>query len=209
MAVNQFRPTVLQWARCEGTVIPDSLLVRPSAVRPTRLVKQSYFAQPIMENDLGINGRSRSWGDIEQQKQAQIISTLVYEGARAGLTREETAFLLAVTRVESGFNPDAASSLSSASGLGQFIDATGSAYGLSERNRFHILPGARALIQHLRGIVAKVRNLRSAKSFENIVPLAYGYHHDGPALQSGGVALGKERVLPWYRKYQYWLEQYC
>lgn len=55
---------------------------------------------------------------------------------------------MAIARVESGFNPDAAAGTTSASGLGQFVDRTGEFYGLNDNNRFNVSANATALIQH-------------------------------------------------------------
>ncbi len=182
-----------------------SLLVRQPPIYPQQPVSHSHYNSPIERRDPLPHGKSRAWGDITPEEQVFVIHTIVSEALRYRFSMEETALLLAIARVESGFNPDAASAASSASGLGQFIDKTGLTYGLTKKNRFSLYDNIHALMKHLR------ENLELAKKFalhskRELYAYAYALHHDGPALNSGGLEIARKNVLPWYERFKMWLE---
>ncbi|MCB0325008.1 MAG: transglycosylase SLT domain-containing protein [Bdellovibrionales bacterium] len=120
------------------------------------------------------------------------------------MSDEQAALVLAIVRAESGFNPDAAARTSSASGLGQFIDRTGAAYGLTNANRFDLKAGARAVVLHVKDLLGAMRNKTGGG---DDFSLLYGLYHDGPSLRSGGVAIGTAVVVPWQERFKLWLEK--
>lgn len=86
--------------------------------------KKSKFDEPIRRDDGGPHGQSRMVGDVDAQTRHAIISLLIDEAVRRGHSLRDIAYLLLIARVESGFNPDAASTGSSASGVMQITDVT-------------------------------------------------------------------------------------
>jgi hypothetical protein len=161
---------------------------------PSKVESWSHYNDPIPK-DGQPHGNSRRHGDASLEVQAQVIDTIVAECHRRGFTREDTAHVLAIARIESGFNPDAAAGESSASGIGQFIDKTGAGYGLKNPNRFDLADNVRALVDHFEDN----KNLAYSKGKD--ASYVYKYHHDGPVNNSGGLALAKADVLPHARSY--------
>jgi hypothetical protein len=126
-----------------------------------------------------------------------VIDTTIGAATKHKLNTRETAHVLAIAYIESGFNPDAASN-ESASGVGQFVDKTGSKYGIDDSNRFDISGNTDALVRHYldNKKTASERGNTGRQREERI----YQYHHDGPRKEdrdSGeGLALSRTRVLP-------------
>jgi len=110
----------------------------------------------------------------------------VLETARAkGLSVEHQAVLLATVEVESGFNPLARASTTTACGLFQFIRSTGSVYGLSGSECLNPWINARAGITHYlhnyqRRVEPKVGELEGPEKVLTMFELSYYLHHDGP-----------------------------
>jgi len=182
----------------------DIFIKHPGAL-PRSIVDHSHFNDPI-ENALGrISGRSRRWGDADVHTQRIVVCELTGQARDFGYSKEESAFLLAVARVESGFNPDAASSLSSASGIGQFIDKTGASYGLWEENRFDLRANTSALVRHLKKQLDNARKRFEPKNAREAFAIAYALHHDGPSLRYGGYEIAKRHVIPTYERISGWL----
>jgi murein DD-endopeptidase MepM/ murein hydrolase activator NlpD len=71
-----------------------------------------------------IHGRSRVHGDIEPAMQDRVIDLLIEISTRYNMAYRDIAHILLITKVESGFNPDAAAGTTSAAGLGQYTTAT-------------------------------------------------------------------------------------
>lgn len=161
---------------------------------PAKVESWSHFNDPIPK-DGQPHGNSRRHGDASLEVQAQVIDTIVAECHKRGFSREDTAHVLAIARIESGFNPDAAAGESSASGVGQFIDKTGAAYGLKNSNRFDLNDNVKALVDHFEDN----KNLAHARGKD--VAWVYKFHHDGPVNNSGGLNLAKNDVLPHARAY--------
>lgn len=161
---------------------------------PAKVESWSHFNDPIPK-DGQPHGNSRRHGDAPLEVQAQVIDTIVAECHKRGFSREDTAHVLAIARIESGFNPDAAAGESSASGIGQFIDKTGAAYGLKNGNRFDLNDNVKALVDHFEDN----KNLAHSKGKD--VAWVYKHHHDGPVNNSGGLNLAKTDVLPHARGY--------
>ncbi|MGH8043492.1 MAG: peptidoglycan-binding protein, partial [Stenotrophomonas sp.] len=109
--------------------------------------------------------------------------------------------VLAIARVESGFNPDAAAGTTSASGLGQFIDRTGKHYGLNNANRFDVDAQSDALVAHF------VDNRNLARDRGQGEDYIYKYHHDGPTKDYGGLGLSHRKVAPHLDEYEQFVTQ--
>lgn len=163
-------------------------------------VAQSYFNDPLIEG--GIRGNSRKSGDISPDLQQKIVNKIIDVGGQMGMSDYEIAYALAIARYESGFNPDAASTDSSASGIGQFINTTGANYGITNENRWDIDIQVQALVDHT------VDNFETARKKGYGDEYVYALHHDGPKLNKGGLAKGKENVMPYVSMYLEAIERY-
>lgn len=182
--------------------IYDSMIQhRGAAYRSDQIKAHSHYREPIDTSPGRLAGNSRVWGDASPEVQSRVIDTLIDASRRAGLNPRETAYVLATARVESGFNPDAAAGTTSAAGLGQMINNTGSHYGLNNGNRFDARAGADALVAHF----IDNRNLaqRRGQGEEYI----YKYHHDGPSRDYGGLGLSRSQVMPYVDRYEQFVRE--
>jgi putative chitinase len=121
------------------------------------------------------------------------IDAIISAAKEQKLSLRDTAHLLAIARHESGFNPYAAAGPSSASGIGQFIEATGQMYGLTNVTRWNIDAQAHALVRVFKDYQVKVRDNNLSESY------VYKYHYDGlnSKVDKGkGLAIGKKDVYP-------------
>jgi len=160
---------------------------------------KSHYNEPL-DKALGRPaGNSRIWGDANPDVQKRVIDTIISTANKYKLNTRQTAYVLAMAYLESGYNPDAASN-QSAAGVGQFLDGTGRDYGLDETNRFEIESNVDALIQYYL-INKKIANKRGYSGLQEEEKI-YQYHHDGAgrsdgdAKDRGGLNLAKTRVLP-------------
>ena len=154
-------------------------------------VDHSNFKQPIVEG--GLRGNSRLAFDADIKVQNKVIDLIVEESKTQGLSAKETAMTLAIARHESGFNPDAASNLSSASGVGQFINETGSHFGLDDNNRWDANAQVKALVAHTKKTYDYVRRTKRPLSW------VYKIHHDGYNHKDPkGLRIAEQSILPIY-----------
>ncbi|MGN7836919.1 peptidoglycan-binding protein [Stenotrophomonas sp. 22385] len=177
-------------------------MVQPpgAAYRSSQIESWSHYREPIDESR-PLHGQSRRWGDASPEVQSRVIDSLIESSREAGLTPRETAYVLAIARVESGFNPDAAAGTTSASGLGQFIDRTGRHYGLNNANRFDVHAQSDALVAHF------VDNRNLARDRGQGEDYIYKYHHDGPTKDYGGLGLSQRKVAPHLDEYEQFVNQ--
>jgi len=162
--------------------------------------EQSYFNVDIIED--GIRGNSRKAGDASIEVQQTVVNKIIEVGGQMGMTDYEIAYTLAIARYESGFNPDAAAKSSSASGVGQFINGTGSNYGITNENRWDVDIQVQALVDHT------VDNFELAKKKGYGNEYVYALHHDGISLAKNGLSKGKEHVMPFVPKYLKAIKQF-
>ena len=155
-----------------------------------KVASQSYYNDPIAKE-----GFTRNAGGAPESDQLNAIEEIITVGRRLDATEEEIALALSFARYESGFNIYAAARSSSAYGLGQFIDDTGSSYGLNEGNKDDLSMQAQALIEFTQYNVGLSE--KRGKGLEYV----YKYHHDGPNKNSGGLSKSKEHIMPFYQKY--------
>jgi len=163
-------------------------------------VKQSYFNTEIIEG--GIRGNSRKSGDASIEVQQTVVNKIIEVGGKMGMTDYEIAYTLAIARAESGFNPDAASTDSSAAGVGQFIDDTGSNYGITNENRWDVDVQVQALVDHT------LDNFQTVKKKGYGNEYVYALHHDGIGLGGKGLSLSKKNVMPFVPKYLKDIQKY-
>jgi len=71
-----------------------------------------------------IAGRSHRAGDATDETKQIVINTILKKADEYGLSAKDKANLVAFAKIESGFNPDAASLTSTASGVMQIVDQT-------------------------------------------------------------------------------------
>lgn len=182
-------------------IYQDMVQPRGAAYSSDRIKPWSHYREPIDQSDGRLHGNSRRWGDATPEVQSRVIDTIIESAREKGLTPRETAHVLAIARVESGFNPDAAAGTTSASGLGQFIDKTGNHYHLNNRNRFDVGAQSDALVDHY------IDNRTLAHKRGQGEEYIYKYHHDGPTRDYGGLALSEKKVMPYVDKYERFVEQ--
>lgn len=192
--VNQELTSNIREEQIQGPLMKNIKLPGVGAgYRQSQVVNWSYYNKPI-DVDRDIRGRSRKWGDIDDEAKQQVISRITEQARGAGLSPDDTAYVLAIAHVESGFNPDAAAGTTSAHGLGQFINKTGEHYGLGDANRWDIDTQIKALIDHFKDN----KRMAEGKGKDYI----YAYHHDGPSLAYGGIDIAKRKVRPLYEMYK-------
>lgn len=74
---------------------------------------------PDIDTSRKLRGNSRTIGDADKDVQDAIIDMIITIAFRYGLSYKEISYILLTTKVESGFNPDAAAGTTSAAGLAQ------------------------------------------------------------------------------------------
>lgn len=74
---------------------------------------------PDIDTSRKLRGNSRTIGDANKDVQDTIIDMIITIAVRYGLSYKEISYILLTTKVESGFNPDAAAGTTSAAGLAQ------------------------------------------------------------------------------------------
>ncbi|MEX3636974.1 lytic transglycosylase domain-containing protein [Paraburkholderia sp. BR14320] len=165
------------------------------AYKDNQIVSWSHYRLPIDISPGRIAGNSRRGGDASKISQIKVINLLVQKGRQYRLSRDDIAMVLAMTRHESGFNPDAAAGTTSASGLGQFVDRTASAYGIDTNSqRFDAEQGADAMVRHY--LENKRLAIAAGAIVRNVFVMTYAYHHDGPSLAYGGKDISEAHVMP-------------
>ena len=167
-----------------------------AAYRAEKVVSWSAYLIPVDQRPGRLAGNSRLWGDASHDVQRQVINAIIAAAKKDGFNIRRIAMLLAMAKIESGFNPDAAAGTTSASGLGQFIKATGASFGLTPATRFEIGPSIHALIEYFKDNEALAKKKKKPDYF------VYKYHHDGPSSEYGGTALATDKFAPLAAKYE-------
>ncbi len=161
-----------------------------------KLVRWSHYSEPVDTRAGRVRGNSRIWGDASQDVQRHVIDSLIVAAKKKGFNIRRIAMLLAMANIESGFNPDASAGTTSASGLGQFINATGLEYGLHDGNRFDMAANVAAIIAYFK------YNEKLVKKHGKPDVWVYKYHHDGPTRDYGGEKLTNQKFAPLAAKYE-------
>lgn len=167
----------------------------------------SHYLDPIDYTEGRLAGYSRNYGDASSSVQMQVMKKIL--DYSSDFSKEDQGLLLAIARLESGFNPDAAATSTSASGVFQFIKSTGKAYGLTDEDRFdadaNIKAGVRFFADNVKLFDRKFPGLEGS---ERAVML-YALHHDGPSLKYGGEAIARREILPYLERFQFTAEGYA
>lgn len=197
MAASGLRPVARSDPLTRLAAMPDfSRFYAHKGNPPAQVAPESHFNDPIEHYDGRAAGESRLWGDASEDVQEHAIEAVVAASALFGLPQRETAHLLAIARVASGLNPDAADPESSRAGLAQFDDATAERHGLTGEARFDLEANAEALVRAF--IEAKKLSQRrggGASGREQEI-LIYKTIHDGPEGDHGGLEISRREVMP-------------
>ncbi|WP_371369519.1 transglycosylase SLT domain-containing protein [Pseudomonas sp. QL9] len=164
------------------------------AYKDEQIKEYSHYRHPIDISNERVSGNSRVHGDISEDGQRAVIDIIADLVIEQNLSKSDLAMILAITHVESGFNPDAAAGTTSAAGLGQFVDGTAKAYGIfTNEQRFDAEIGAHALIQHY---LENKKSSEARYSGREMYTMIYALHHDGPSLAYGGKEISEREVMP-------------
>lgn len=189
-----------------GAQLMESLLVRTQPQgRLPNVALGSLYLLPIGGGSCDLSGyqlrgNSRAWGDAPLNVQRQVVTDLI--DATADLPLIDRAIILAMVRVESGFNPDAANPASSAIGLFQMIRRTAQGLGYNHLDLFNVESSISAGIKlFTEEYVKRGRQLLVGLSDQERAIKIYNLHHDGLPMVKSGVELestqiAKEQILP-------------
>lgn len=173
---------------------------RGSIYGENQIKSHSHYRDPLSVGSDQLCGRSRVWGDASLETQAQVVSSVIDHLIQEGFSQSEICYALALCRVESGFNPDAAAGTTSASGLGQFIDSTRDVLcdraGIENAGPFCMTVNLHCLTESLKESFRFADDRVKIGDTEARYRLAYAYHHDGPSLNYGGAEIADKKVLP-------------
>jgi len=150
------------------------------------IVKASRFSRDFLTSEVsshGIREYLRAGGPEWAQRES--VKAILFHARKAGLSVEHQAVLLATAEIESGFNPMAKASTTSACGLYQFVKATGEMYGLKQNDCMNPWLNAKAGVAHYidnyeKRIADKVTATQGPEQVFEIYEAAYYMHHDGP-----------------------------
>jgi hypothetical protein len=164
--------------------------------------RYSHYYDPIDTSPGRLAGNSHIHGDATAEVQAGAMDALVAAAQRAGLDNHQTAYVLAMSRFESGFNPDAAAGPTSAYGVGQFVKNTGHAYGIPDEQRGDLTRQAEALVAYYQDNSS--RATRRGEGEEYI----YAYHHDGAHASPEALALSRDHIMPFVPAFERFVERH-
>lgn len=119
----------------------------------TKNTIKTHVDEPI-DSRKELSGNSRKAGDAPPEIQQKVIDLIIEEARNRRFNNRDIAYYIAIAKRESGFNPDAANSNSTASGIAQVVDNTGKTYHIDDSNRFN----ARASIQAGLDYFAKIKS---------------------------------------------------
>ncbi len=179
----------------------EGLVQRSSQFQGKARSAASLYNTPLDRDSFRLSGESRNAGDANPLVQMQVMKMILEKSRDLG--DADRAILLATARLESGFNPDAASPITSAAGIFQFVSKTGASYGLDKSNVFEAEHNIDAGISLYQDNVYKLpsRHKFSGLDLEAKGELAYALHHDGPSLAYGGREVAKEGLVPYLGGY--------
>ncbi|MES2050041.1 MAG: TIGR02594 family protein [Pseudomonadota bacterium] len=124
-----------------------------------------------------LKGNSHRGGDAPPEVQQKIIDIIIDEARKLQFSNRDVGYYIAIAKRESGFNPDAANSESSASGVSQLIDKTAKTYGVDNSNRFDARANIKAGLQYFMKLKRKIESNfgSSTGKFEALVYYCYHY----------------------------------
>jgi putative chitinase len=165
----------------------------------------SHYNNPIDHTPGRPAGYSRDAGGASAQVQMAAMDELIASSERAGLSPHETAYILAIARLESGFNPDAAAKTTSAYGLGQFTNDTAKDYKVSAANG-DLRRQADLLVTLYQDSAAKARAYGQGEDH------IYKYYHDGlfshKDFTSIAAAQGQKDIFRYIHHYEQFVHEH-
>jgi hypothetical protein len=159
---------------------------------------------------------SRRWGGADVARQEVALRAVLAALARTRPSLDVSAAILAIARVESGFNPDSKNPGSTACGIFQFVAGTWENYNTTREACFEPGENASAGVKHLTTLhTTFVRDALPPRNelpdeeqrLEHTYRLLYAYHYHGSrsafAPQGGSVEaqLVAEAGLPHLRRF--------
>jgi uncharacterized protein (TIGR02594 family) len=124
-----------------------------------------------------LKGNSHRGGDAPPEVQQKIIDIIIDEARKLQFGNRDIAYYIAIAKRESGFNPDAANSESSASGVSQLIDKTAKTYGIDNSNRFDARANIKAGLQYFMKLKKKIVSSFGSSEGKFEVLVYYCYHY--------------------------------
>lgn len=207
--MTDIRPIVLNQSERGPSILYSPIFPELAAVLPRispsqnnkaieGLNRNSIFNWPITNRAL--SGNTRRWGDADLAVQLEVMKKVLSYSRELPL--EDRALLLAIVRVESGFNPDAAARSSSAAGIFQIIRGNWENLSLRPQTVFdvdqNILAGIRLFKENIRLLDRRNPTL----SGDDRLALLYALHHDGPSLNAGGETIARKEILPYMDRFR-------
>jgi hypothetical protein len=157
-----------------------------------RVIKGSRFTREYDAEEVN-RGSSREFLKVGAPVWAQreAVRAILFHSRKAGLSIEDQAVLLATADIESGFNPMARASTTTACGLFQFVKRTGEIFGLSQSECMDPWKNAQAGVAHFmynyeRRVASAVQDSVGAERLFRVFELSYYLHHDGPESSNPG-----------------------
>ena len=149
---------------------------------------------------LPINQPSDKWGDAPEEIKSKVRDLILSNSK--DLPKEDRTILLAIAKLESGFNPNAQAKTTTAAGVFQIIKSVGNNLGLPQEDRYdarkNIIAGIRLYKENLQILKKRFPN---AKGNERAI-LLYALHHDGPSLKYGGAEIARRVLIPYLREFR-------
>ena len=155
----------------------------------------SHYGEQIDVSADRLSGYSRNWGDAPSSTQTAVMKKILEYSS--DLSPEDQAILLGIARIESGFNPDAAATTTSASGVFQIIDSTGSRLGLTKANRFDTDSNIKAAVKLYKENLKILNKKFPGLTGDDKARMIYALHHDGPSLRYGGAQIADSKLIPY------------
>jgi hypothetical protein len=117
--------------------------------------------------------------------QREAIRAILETAREVRLSLEHQAVLLTTAEIESGFNPMATATTTTACGVFQFIRSTGKVFGLDASECLDPWKSSKAEIAHYlanykRRIESQVASIAGPEKLIKMFELSYYLHHDGP-----------------------------
>lgn len=152
-----------------------------------------HFNESIDQNK-EIRGNSRRGGDAPPEVQQKIIDIIIEEARKLKFNNRDIAYYIAIAKRESGFNPDAASASSTASGIAQVIDKTGTTLGINDANRFDARSSIKAGLNYFVLLKNSLTRKYGKTTGEYEALIYYCYHYGEFSVNRKEVVNGQPQV---------------
>lgn len=137
-----------------------------------------------------IRGNSQRWGDASSYVKDNVKSELC--ALTQDLSEQDRSIFLAIAQFESGLNPDAKASTTTASGIFQIVKNTAKGLGAKWEDIFNIRENIKAALKLFH---ENMRHPLVPKHGVEREIMLYALHHDGPSLSYGGIDLARDKFL--------------